>query len=381
MLEHMMFKGTHKVKPKEFSRIVQRKGGVDNAYTSTDVTVFHENFASDRLDTSLELESDRMHNLVLLDKEFMPEKKVVMEERRWRLDDNPVQLTIEEMMAAAFHSHPYHSPVIGWMEDLQNLTIDDVKDWYRQHYAPNRAFIVIAGDVEPEKYIQKVRKYFEDIPAIPYKAKPRIVEPPQRGERRVWLKKEAKLPFVFAGYHVPNLTDPDSYPLEVLAAILSGGKSSRLNQSLVYGQQIASFAGGEYDRVSLDPGLFYLYAEALPGTPTEKIEQALYDEIEKLKKEKVPEQEFQKVKNQLEAGFIREQDSVFSLAGILGDYEACSSWRDWQKYLPGVLAVTAADVQRVAQKYLIQDNRTVGILIPVSKPGQGGQAQTPGEQD
>ncbi len=364
MMEHMMFKGTQKIGPREFSKIVQSQGGIDNAYTTQDYTTFYENFASDRLELSLKLESDRMQNLALLDKEFQSERLVVKEERRMRYEDDPVHAVVEQMMATAFQIHPYRWPVIGWMQDIDRYKIEDLQNWYHTYYVPNNAFLVIAGDVDPEVFIKKVREYFEPIPSRPVPPQTTFVEPPQRGERRVFLKKEAKLPFVFAGYHTPNQSDPDSFSLDVLAVVLSGGKSSRLYQSLVYQKQLATFAEGEYDRVSHDPELFYVYAEALPGVSVDKVEQALYEEIEKLKKEPVPPTELQKAKNQIEADFIQSQDSIFDLAGELGRYEACSSWKDWEKYLPGIQAVTPKDLLRVAAKYLTEDNRTVGILIP-----------------
>jgi zinc protease len=178
------------------------------------------------------------------------------------------------------------------------------------------------------------------------------------------VKREAKLPFIFAGYHTPTLSHADAFPLEVLASVLADGKSSRLHRSLVYEQQMALYAGAYYDRVSADPSLLYVYAAALPGKGGEAVEKALYAEVERLQREPVGERELQKAKNQLEADFLLSQDSIFSLARQIATYEMVASWRDWERYVPGVRAVTAADVRRVARTYLTPDNRTVGILVP-----------------
>lgn len=364
LLEHMMFKGTKKYGPKYFSRTVMKNGGNDNAFTSRDYTAYFENFASDRIHISLELESDRMQNLLLDPREFESERKVVMEERRMRYEDDPVSSMLEQMMATAFLAHPYQWPVIGWMADLESITRDDLYRHYKQYYTPNNATIVVVGDFDTGRLLPQIEKYFGRIPRGPELPRVTAREPGQSGERRIVVRREAELPFVFVGYHTPNLVHPDSYALEVMEAIISGGRSSRIYRSLVYEKQIALEAGGDYDRISADPNLFYIYAGVMPGRKVEEVEAALYAEIERLKTEPVTDEELQKAKNQIEAGFIMAQDSVFYQAMLLGKYETVADWRLLNKYLEGIRAVTKDDIQRVAREYFTEDNRTVGILIP-----------------
>ncbi len=367
LLEHMMFKGTTKYGPKTFSQTVQRNGGNDNAFTGKDYTAYFETFAADRVDISLDLESDRMQSLLLDPKEFKSEREVVKEERRMRTDDDPTATMVEEMTAAAFIAHPYEWPVIGWMADINNITRDDLYSHYRTYYAPNNATIIVVGDFNTKTLLPKIEKYFGGIPRGPAVPGVGAVEPPQLGERRIVVKKQAELPAVFAGYHTPDLKDKDSFALEVLQGILSSGKSSRLYRSLVYEKQLALYAGGDYDNIANDPNLFYLYAGVMPGKTTDEVEKALYLEIEKFKTTPVTDEELQKAKNQVEAAFIMGQDSVFYQAMLLGQYETVASWRLLEKYVDNIRAVTKEDIMRVAQAYFSEDNRTVGILIPIKK--------------
>jgi zinc protease len=308
-----------------------------------------------------------MQNLLVDPKEFLSERAVVMEERRMRYEDDPTSTMVEQMMATAFMAHPYQWPVIGWMADLGNLTRDDLYHHYKTYYAPNNATIVVVGDFDTKKLLAEIEKYFGPIPRGPEVPKVGAREPEQLGERRIVVKKEAELPAVFAGYHVPNLKHPDSYALDVLQTILSTGKSSRIYRSLVYEKQLALYAGGDYDNITNDPNLFYVYAGVMPGKSADEVEKALYGEIEKLKAEPVSDEEIQKAKNQIEASFIMGQDSVFYQAMLLGQYETVASWELLEKYLDGIKAVTKPDIQRVAKGYFTENNRTVGILVPVKK--------------
>jgi len=367
MLEHMMFKGTKKYGPKTFSQTIQRNGGNDNAFTSKNYTAYFENFAADRIAISLELESDRMRNLLLDPKEFLSERDVVKEERRMRYEDDPVNTMVEQMTSVAFSAHPYQWPVIGWMADLNSMTRDDLYKHYRTYYAPNNATIVVAGDFDAATLFPQIEKFFGAIPLGPATPKVGAVEPMHLGERRVIVKREAELPAVFAGYNVPTLQHADSSALEVLQGVLSSGKSSRLYRSLVYEKQLALYAGGDYDNVSADPNLFYVYAGVMPGKTSEEAEKALYLEIDRLKKEPVPDEELQKAKNQIEASFIMGQDSIFNQAMLLGQFETVANWKLLEKYVDTIRAVNKEDVMRVAKKYFNEDNRTVGILVPVKK--------------
>jgi len=365
LLEHMMFKGTKKHGPKTFSQTVQRNGGNDNAFTSKDYTAYFETFAADRIGISLDLESDRMQNLLLEPKEFLSEREVVKEERRMRYEDDPVNTMVEQMTSVAFSAHPYQWPVIGWMADINSITRDGLYDHYRTYYAPNNATIVVVGDFDTKMLLPRIEKYFGAIPKGPPVPTVTAVEPKHLGERRVIVKKQAELPAVFAGYNVPTLKHPDSYALEVLQGILSSGKSSRLYKSLVYEKQLALYAGGDYDNISTDPNLFYIYAGVMPGKTADEVERALYVEIDKLKSEPVSDEELQRAKNQIEASFIMGQDSIFYQAMLLGQFETVADWKLLEKYVPSIRAVTREDVMRVAKEYFNEDNRTVGILVPV----------------
>lgn len=367
LLEHMMFKGAKKYGPKQFSRTVMRNGGNDNAFTSRDYTAYFENFASDRIEIALDLESDRMQGLLLDPREFLSERAVVMEERRMRYEDDPSSTMVEQMMATAFLAHPYQWPVIGWMADLGSLTRDELAEHYRTYYAPNNATVVVVGDFDTKKLFPLIERYFGRVPRGPQVPAVSAEEPRQIGERRIIVKKEAELPAVFAGYHVPNIKHPDSFALDVLQGVLSSGKSSRVYRALVYEKQLALYAGGEYDNITNDPNLFYVYAGVMPGRSAEEVEKALYAELEKLKNDPVTDEELRKSKNQIESQFIMSQDSIFAQAMHLGQYETVASWKLLENYLEGIRAVAKADIQRVAKEYFTEENRTVGTLVPVTK--------------
>jgi zinc protease len=301
---------------------------------------------------------------------------VVMEERRLRTEDNPQGVLFEQVMAAAFFIHPYHWPIIGWMDDLAALTLDDLKAYYRTYYNPVNVFLVVVGDFKKEEFLPKIEKAFGPIPKgmLP---EPRInKEPAQIGERRIFVKKEAQLSTLVMGYHVPNLREPDSYVLELIATILSGGKSSRLYQSLVREKRLVLSADADHSLVSRDPSLFTLSAELLPGKEVADVEKALDQEVERLKKGPVAKLELEKAKNQIEASFVFGQDSLFYQALLLARYEIAFEWKAIDDYLPSIRKVTPEDIQRVAEKYLTPDNRTVGILIPLpakeGKPAPAG---------
>jgi zinc protease len=371
MLEHMMFKGTPKVSGKEFESLVSRNGGMNNAETQRDVSGYYEDFAADRVELGLTLEADRMAHLLIDEKDFQSEHKVVAEERRLRIDDQPANALGEVMRRGAFVAHPYGRPTIGWPSDIQGWTREDLARFYRTYYAPNNATLVVAGDVKRDVLLPKIQALFGGIPRQPDPPKVLTQEPPQAGERRVYVRKEAELPLLFVVHHVPNLTHPDSFPLQVLAYILGGGESARFHQKVVYEKQIASYAGADYNPVYADPFLFGFSAGPLPGKTAEEVEQALLAEVERIQREPVTDRELQKAKNQIESEFLFSQDSVDRLANLLGKYESVASWKLLDGFLDGVRKVTAAEVQRVAQKYLVRDNRTVAILIPMKPEATG----------
>jgi zinc protease len=371
MLEHMMFKGTEKVGPEEFSRIIQENGGNDNAFTSRDYTAYFENLSADRIQIALDLESDRMQNLVLREEDFRTERMVVMEERRLRTEDNPQAYVQEQLEATAFQIQSYHWPTIGWMEDIGRFTLEDLKSYYRTYYNPVNAFLLVVGDFKKEELLPRIEKAFGSYPKGAMPNQERDKDPPQNGERRIFVKKEAQLPYIVMGYHVPNLRKPDSYVLEVIEVILSGGKSSRLYQSLVREKRLVLSAAADHSLLSRDPSLFYLSADLLPGKDVTEVEKALDQEVERLQREPVGERELEKAKNQLEASFIFRQDSIFYQAMLLAQHEIALNWSAIDDYIPCIRKVSAEDIQRVAKQYLIPDNRTVGILIPL--PPQEGK--------
>jgi len=364
MLEHMMFKGTPKYGPKQFDLLVTRNGGVDNAVTAMDYTSYYEDFAADRVELGLELEADRMAHLLIDEKELESERQVVIEERRLRIEDQPTGILGQTMRAVAFQANPYRNPAIGWPSDMLAWTREDLVQFHRTHYVPNNAILVVAGAIRRDALLPRIQALFGGIPRRPDPPKVTTEEPPQVGERRVYVRKEAELPILFAVHHAPNLTHPDSFALQVLAYVLGGGESARFYKKVVYEKQLASYAGADYNPVHVDPYLFGFSGWPLPGKTAEEVEEALNAEVERLVKEPLPDRELQKAKNQIESEFIFAQDSVHNLAEMLGKYESVASWKLLDGFVDGVRKVTAADVQRVAQKYLVKENRTVAILIP-----------------
>lgn len=378
MLEHMMFKGTAKYPKGAFSRLIRKNGGIDNAFTGQDFTAYFENVAADRIELALELEADRMQGLMLDPYEFQTERDVVKEERRLRIEDDPQSALVEILFAQAFLSHPYHWPVIGWFSDLDAMSLEDLQRHYDTYYSPNNATLVVVGDFKADVLIQTIKTLFEPIPRGPSPNPTLSEEPPQRGERRFVLKREAQLPFVMMGFHVPNHSSEDSYALSLLETMLSKGKSSRLYQSLVYEQKNALAVGADYNPMQADPGLFYCYSVVNPGAKTEAVEEALLREVARLQKELPTEAELQRAKNQLEAAHVFEQDSNFRRAMMLGEAETVGAgWRWGNQFLERIRSVTPQDIQRVARRYLNADNRTVGLLVPIPPKQQQSSSPVP----
>jgi zinc protease len=365
-LEHMMFKGTPTRGRGQISRLVEQSGGRDNAFTTKDMTGYYVNIAADRLDLVLEIEADRMRNLLLDPAEIDSERNVVMEERRMRTEDDPDGLVYEAMDSLAFKAHSYRWPVIGWMSDIARINPPELRAFYDTYYVPNNAILVIAGDAKAADALALVRRHFGPIPRGATPPPVTAVEPPQSDERRLVVRKDgAQLPVVNIAWHVPNHTSADAPALELLSTVLSEGRSSRLYQRLVYDKRMVLGAGGEYSYSSLDPALFWFYATPLPGQTPEAVEQALLAEVDRLKQELVPTEELARARNQIEASFVWQQDSVFSRASVLGRFEMLGSWRLLEDFLPKLRAVTPADLQRVARLYFPVDRKNTSILLPV----------------
>jgi len=365
LLEHMMFKGSKRFTAEEFVRIIEENGGNNNAFTSHDYTAYFVNMSADRVAIPLELEADRMGHALFSEKEFITEKNVVLEERRLRTDDNPQSYLHEQTYATAYQVHPYHWPIIGWMEDLERITLADAKAYYDRYYTPANAFVVIAGDFSRQELLPKIEKAFGHLSAKHAPNQDVGREPAQPGERRIVVRREGLVPALMMGYHVPNLKNPDSYVLEVIEAVLSHGRSSRFYERLIREKQIALRADADYSLTSFDPGLFFISAETLPGKDLVTLEKAIDEEITRLQTEPISPDELSKAKNQLQASFLYGQDSVFYQAMVLARHEIVASWKSVDDYLPAILRVTANDVMRVARLYLLPENRTVGILTPL----------------
>ncbi len=370
LCEHMMFKGSKNVGPEEHSRIIQANGGIDNAGTSMDYTMYWEKLSADKLNLAISLEAERLKNLTPTQENFSSEREVVKEERRMGVDNSPYGALFEQLLNTAFVAHPYHWHVIGFMSDLDNITLDDLKEHYKSYYVPSNATAVVVGDVKPKEVMKLLNKYYGDLPNQPPPKEVRTVEPEQRGERIAYVHKISQLPAFIVGYHIPEFGHPDIYPLTVAARILFKGESSRLYQKMVYQDQSALVVYGDCFTLE-DPGLFFIFAIMQPGHTAEEGQDTLFAQVEKLKEEPVDSIELQKAKNQLEAEFIFGLQSVSDKGSqigyyqtILGDYSQL--FEEASKYQ----AVTAEDIMRVAKTYFDKKNRNVAVLVPEMPGGQ-----------
>lgn len=365
LLEHLMFRGSKKYPGNVFSKIVQSNGGVDNAFTTKDYTVYFQKLAPSKLNISIDLESDRMANLLLQKEDFDLEKKIVLEERRQRYEDTPENLIIEEVIGVAFKAHPYRRPVIGWTEDIQSISFEDIKEHYKKFYCPNNAFIIVAGNIKKEDIIDQIRDSFERIPSCENgENKKQLYETKQHGERRVILRKKTHLPILAMAYKVPAYPKRDSLSLEILSTILGEGKSSRLYRKLVNEKGLVVDVGTSNSPLSRDDFLFFVLASIKDIAKIEEVERIIREEIEKIKNELPSELELEKAKNQVEASFLFSQDSAFGHALMLGKFEILGNWRLMNEYREGIIKVSKKDIQEVARKYLNEDNLTVGVLLP-----------------
>ena len=376
-LEHMMFKGTEKHAPGEFSRIIAENGGRENAFTGRDYTAYFQTMESSRLEISMKLEADRMRNLNLTEQEFIKEIEVVKEERRLRTEDKPRSFTYEVAMASAFQTGPYRHPIVGWMHDLDAMTVADLQVWYEKWYAPDNATLVVSGDVDAEQVFQLAEKYFGSVPASNKASLDLRPEVSQNGVKRVVVKRPAQVPYLFMGYKVPVLKtaidQPDTleawevYALEVLASILSGGSSARFQSNLVRGKEVAASVGASYNLAARFNTLFNISGTPASGHTVIQLEEAINQEIAMLQDFLVSDEELARVKVQVVANDVYERDSIFYQAMVLGIFETVGlTWQEAEKYVDSVKAVTAEQVQMVARKYLQEELLTVASLEPQS---------------
>ena len=372
VLEHMMFKGTKNISSGEFSKKIAAVGGRDNAFTSRDYTGYFQQLHKSKLALAMKLEADRMRNLILTEEEFAKEIKVVMEERRLRTDDQPHALVYEKMMSVAYQSHPYRRPIIGWMNDLENMTVGDAQEWYDRWYAPNNAVLVLVGDVDPKEVYSLAQKYYGEIESRPIASlavrKPQT-EVTQAGIKRLQIKAPAQMPYLVMGYHAPVLHDANAdwepYALQMLVGVLDGNGSARLNKELVRNQQIASSINADYDSTGRGPGMFFLSGTPSEGRSAAELESALRIEIERLIDAGVTEKELRRVRAQVVSGHVFQLDSMFYQAMQIGQLESVGlSYRDLDTIIKKLQAVTAKQVREVAIKYLIDDSLTVAVLDP-----------------
>lgn len=376
-LEHMMFKGTERLKPNEFSRIIAENGGRENAFTSYDYTAYFQQLEKSRLPISFELEADRMQNLKLDDAEVRKEIQVVMEERRLRTEDQPEALVYEKLMSLAFTVHPYRHPVIGWMADLERITTDDLRNWYRRWYTPNNATLIVVGDVKPREVVALAEKHFGKIPQRPLERPAIPTESPQREERRARVAAPAQVPYVLMGYrapiHVPKKAKPQApfepwepYAAAVLVGVLDGGDSARFERELVRTQKIASMIGTDYSPTARYPQVLTVGGTPAGGRKVEDLERAVRAQIERVRKEPVSEAELKRVKAQVVASDVFARDSMFYKAMQLGQLAMADLELSMiDEHVKRVNAVTAEQVNAVARKYLTDENLTVVTLDPL----------------
>jgi predicted Zn-dependent peptidase len=361
--EHMMFNGAKKYGPKMFDRTMEAAGGSNNAYTTENLTVYTDWFPVSSIETMFDLEADRIANLAIDEKMVESERGVVTSERSTGLENSNYRSISVEVKNAAFRAHPYSWSVIGHQSDIDNWSLEDLKQYHKTYYAPNNAVVVISGDVTVAQVKRLAKKYFEPIPAQPAPRKVHTVEPEQKGERRVYVEKNSvTTPNVMMAFHVPETQHQDYYALEILSDILTTGDSSRLQKSLVNDLQVASSVFS-YQPQSIDPNLFYIYAVAAKSTSAEQLEKAIIGQVNSIINEGITEQELQKVKNTKLVNFYREMATINGKANTIGSYQMY--FGDYKKLFSAPTEynkVTISDVQNAAKKYLRKANRTVGVL-------------------
>ena len=373
LLEHMMFKGTEKLKPGEFSRQVAALGGRENAFTSRDNTAYYQQVPADRLPDVMALEADRFANNQWADDEFRREIEVVKEERRMRTDDNPRAQLYEAMNATTFIASPYRRPVIGWMSDLDAMTPDDARRFWQRWYTPGNAAVVVAGDVDPAQVLALAEKTYGQIPARAVPTRKPQIEPAQQGQRRIDFKAPAEQSYVALGFKVPQLTSLEATPdnddalaLTVLSAVLDGYSGARLERALTQGpDRLADSAGAGNGLMGRGPQTFTLDAVPAPGKTPAQLEAALREQVNRIARDGITEAELNRVKTQWVASEVYKLDSVMSQARELGNAWLLGLPLDvGAQLITRLRQVTAAQVQAVAAKYFGDDQLTVGVLLP-----------------
>jgi predicted Zn-dependent peptidase len=368
LFEHMMFNGSKKYGPKEFDRKLEAAGGTSNAYTSTDVTAYYEEFASEALPLVLDLESDRMSSLTIDDDSLQRERDVVKEERRFRNDNDLDGMMDEALSALAFQAHPYRWPVVGWMSDLNRITRADCERYFRTYYAPNNCTLVLVGDFEPDAALKSIDKLYGGIrrgEALPEVANG---EPPQKGERRAFIQYPAQAHALLAGFRTPDGRDPDSLVLDLIEAALSYGEGARLKRALVYEQELCVDAN-VYFGWRMDPGLFHVSLKLNPGVGPSRAESSLWAELARIGDEPLSDAELQRAKNFVRSGLLRGLQTSNGRAHTIGQMEVMlDSWRAFLDLPDRYQAIGPADIQRVARKTFAPHRRNLVTLVPGELP-------------
>ena len=362
MLEHLNFKSTKNLKAGEFDEIVKGFGGVNNAGTSFDYTHYYIKTSSKNTDKSLELFSELMQNLTLNDEEFQPERDVVAEERRWRTDNNPMGYLQFRVFNNTFIYHPYHWTPIGFMDDIKNWTIEDIKDFHSTYYQPQNAIVVVAGDIKKDDVFSYVEKHFKDIKNtkdIPSSI--HTVEPKQDGEKRAIINKESNVQMLAMTYHIPNFEHEDQIALSALSQLLSSGKSSILQKVLVDEKRLANSVYA-YNMELKDPGVFMFMAVANENVDALKIEKEILDIISKIQKGEIKEKELDKLKINTKADFIYSLESSSDVASLFGTYLVRDNIKPLLEYEANLEKLKVEDIVNVAKKYLVKENSTTLIL-------------------
>lgn len=367
MLEHMMFKGAKKYDGKSFDRIFHENGITNNAFTTNDYTGFYENLPSSKLELVMDMEVDRMSSLLISPDDLKSEKEVVKEERRWRVDNNPMGLLRELMMGTMFKVNSYKWPVIGYMKDIENYDSEKLRFFYNTFYVPNNAVLVLVGDFKTSSVKSLIEKYYGQLPSRPLPERKVQVEPPQKVQQNAGLKKDVQNSSFVVAFQSPRQGEPDMYALDLAANILGYGTSSRLHKRLVYQKQIATSAYA-YNYAMKDAGVLGVGVNMKPGLGTQEALDTVYNEIWKLRNQKVTDKELEKAKTQVMKDLV---DSLKTMDGkaralavneiVTGTYE--SLFTDLEKYQ----AVTADDIKKVAEKYTQQTQRSIITLEPKAK--------------
>ena len=366
--EHMMFNGTAKRAPGEFDRQMEAQGGANNAFTSSDVTVYQDWFPRSALDLVFELEADRLANLAFDPKVIESERGVVFSERRLRVEDSNESFLFEQVQSTAFVAHPYQIPTLGWPSDIRSWRIEDLQQFFRTYYAPNNCTVILVGDLTPEEGFALARRYFEPIPRQPAPPAVRTREPEQLGEKRVQVERKAQTPLLQYAYKAPEATDPRAPAIEMLVSILTQGDSSRLHRLLVEQKQLAISVGGYWDE-SFDPSLLWFMLNLPEGGDVAAVGKVLDEELARVGREGVTDVELQRAKNLAATGLWKTLATINGKARLLGEFEVVHG--DYRKLFDEparIEAVTREDVQKVAAELLQQRRRTVGFLQPGGAP-------------